>query len=82
MFYEKKKSSNLVTIFNYVIGTVYIYSWKKIDKILTHFGGATYQKKIFFGRTWCSTWQWSDLPGFKHRYFLENSLEKIEFFFV
>ena len=35
---------------------------KKIDKIVTHFGGATYQKKIVFGRTWCSTWQWSDLP--------------------
>ena len=59
---KKNKSSNFVTIFKYVIGTVYIYSWKKIDKILTHFGGATYQKKIFFGRTWCSTWQWSDLP--------------------
>jgi len=31
----------LVTIFYYVIDTVYIYSWKKIDKILTHFGDAT-----------------------------------------
>ena len=40
MFYEKHKSSYLVTIFYYVIDTVYIYSWKKIDKILTHFGDA------------------------------------------
>ena len=29
--------------FYYVIDTMYIYSWKKIDKILTHFGDATYQ---------------------------------------
>ena len=33
---------------NYVIDTVYIYSWKTIDKILTHFGDATYQKWDFF----------------------------------
>ena len=33
MFYIKTKSSNLVTIFYYVIDTVYIYSWKKIEKI-------------------------------------------------
>ena len=38
--FYKKKSSNLVTISNYVIDAVYIYSWKKIDKILTHFGDA------------------------------------------
>ena len=44
---KKNKSSNLVTTFDYVIGTVYIYSWKKIDKILTYFGGATYQKNFF-----------------------------------
>jgi len=31
----------LVTIFYYVIDIVYMYSWKKIDKILTHFGDAT-----------------------------------------
>ena len=36
MFYEKHKSSYFVTIFYYVIDTVYIYSWEKIDKILTH----------------------------------------------
>ena len=35
---KKNKSSNLVTVFYYVIGTIYIYSWKKIDKSLTHFG--------------------------------------------
>ena len=28
-------------IYYYVIDTMYIYSWKKIDKILTHFGDAT-----------------------------------------
>ena len=27
-------------MFYYVIVTVYIYSWKKIDNILTHFGDA------------------------------------------
>ena len=43
MFYFKK-SSNLVTIFYNVIDTIYIYLWKQIDKILTHFGDATYQK--------------------------------------
>jgi len=31
----------MVTIFYYVIDTMCIYSWKKIDKILTHFGDAT-----------------------------------------
>ena len=40
MFYEKHKSSYLVTIFYYVINTVYIYSWKQIDKILTHFSNS------------------------------------------
>ena len=40
MFYEKHKSSYLDTILYYVIDTVYIYSWKTIDKILTHFGDA------------------------------------------
>ena len=45
MFYEKKKKIiNLVTSFYYVIGTVYIYSWKKIDKRLTHFGDALCKK--------------------------------------
>ena len=28
----------------YVIDTMYIYSWKKIDKILTHFDDATLKK--------------------------------------
>ena len=42
------KSSNLVIFLYYVIDTVYIYSWEKIDKTLTHFGDATYQKYIFF----------------------------------
>ena len=38
----------MVTIFYYVMDIVYIYSWqKKIDKIFTHFGDATYQKYNF-----------------------------------
>ena len=45
MFYRKHKSSNLVIVFYYVIGYVYIYSWrKKFDKILTHFGDALCKK--------------------------------------
>ena len=43
MFYEKHKSC-FVTIFYYVIDTVYIYSWNKIDKILTRFGDALCKK--------------------------------------
>ena len=31
-------------MFYYVIDTVYIYSWKKIDKILTYFGDALFKK--------------------------------------
>ena len=38
------KSSNLVIFLYYVIDIVYIYSWEKFDKTLTHFGDATYQK--------------------------------------
>ena len=41
MFY---KSTNLVTIFYYVMDTMYIYSWKEIDKILTHFGDVLCKK--------------------------------------
>ena len=37
------KTSNLVTIFYYVIDTVYIYLQKN-DKILTHFGDALCKK--------------------------------------
>ena len=44
MFYEKHKSSYLVAIFYYVLYTVYIYSWKTIDKMLTHFGDALCKK--------------------------------------
>ena len=44
-FYEKHKPSYLVATFYYVIDTVYIYSWKEIDKILTHFGDALICKK-------------------------------------
>ena len=29
--------------FYYVIDTVYIYSWKKADKILTHFGDVLFK---------------------------------------
>ena len=32
----------------YVIDTVYIYTWKKIDKSLTHFGEAFYKKHDFW----------------------------------
>ena len=48
MFYEKHKLSYLVTNFYYVLDTVYIYSWKKIDKILTHFGDTSCKKYICF----------------------------------
>ena len=44
MFYWKNKSSNLVTIVYYVLDTVYIYSLKKNDKFLTHFGDALCKK--------------------------------------
>ena len=39
--FSKKKSSNLVISFYYVIDTMYVYSWKEFDKSLTHFGDAT-----------------------------------------
>ena len=44
MFYEQHKSLYLVAIFYYVIDTVYIYSRKNIDKILTHFGDTLFKK--------------------------------------
>ena len=44
MFYEKHKSSYYVINFHYVIDIVYIYSWKNIDKILTHFSDALCKK--------------------------------------
>ena len=44
---KKHKSSYLVTIFYYVINTVYIYSWKQTDKILTHFGDILCRKFIY-----------------------------------
>ena len=44
MFYEKHKSSYLVTNFNYVIDTVYIHSRKNNDKIWTHFANALCKK--------------------------------------
>jgi hypothetical protein len=48
MFSRKIWSSNLVMIFYFVIDIMYIYLPKQFEKILTHFGDAT--------------WQWSDLP--------------------
>ena len=48
MFYKKHKSSYMVTAFYYVINTVFIYSWKNIAKILTHFDDALCTKYIFF----------------------------------
>ena len=56
----------LVTVFYYVIDSLYIYSRKKINRILTHFGDATYQKYIFFGRIWCSPDN-ERPPPMKHR---------------
>ena len=50
MVYKKTKPSNLVTIFYYVMDTVYIYLWKRIDKILTHFGDALCKKFFFIAR--------------------------------
>ena len=47
LFYKKTKWSNLVTISYYVIDTVYIYSWKKINKLLTVLV-MLYVKSIFF----------------------------------
>jgi hypothetical protein len=47
MFYIKTKSSNLVTIFYYVIDIVYIYSWKKMKKIWPILV-ILYVKSIFF----------------------------------
>ena len=47
MFYKKHKSSNLVTVVYYAINTMYIYSWKKIDKIVTNFGDALCKTKLF-----------------------------------
>ena len=44
VYYNNNKSSNLVTIIYYVISTVYIYSWQKIGKSLTHFGDALCKK--------------------------------------
>ena len=34
----------MVTIVYYVVDTVYIYSWKNIDKIMTQFGDALCKK--------------------------------------
>ena len=48
VLYWKNKSSNLFTIFYYVIVTVYIYSWIKIDTILTLFGDALCTFFTFF----------------------------------
>ena len=45
MFYE---NTNMVTVLYYAIGTVYVYSWKKIDKNLTHFGDAYKCKNYIF----------------------------------
>jgi len=42
-FIEKKDPQIWLPFFHYVIDTMYIYSWKNIDKIVTHFGDASYQ---------------------------------------
>ena len=46
-WYVLLKSKILIfgyNFFYYVIDTVYIYSWLKFNKILTHFGDATYEE--------------------------------------
>ena len=43
-FIKKHKSPYLVIILYFVIDTMNIYAWKKIDKILTHFGDALFRK--------------------------------------
>ena len=48
MFYEKHKSSYLVTILLLCNGYRVYLLMKKIDKILTHFGDALCRKYIFF----------------------------------
>ena len=65
-FIKKRKSSNLVTIFYYVIVTVYIYSWKKkliklwpiLVMLYVHF--FTFFRCNLFTHG-CSSLQWSDL---------------------
>ena len=52
----------MATIFYYAIDTLYIYSWKNIEKHLTYFGDPLCKKYNFFNRTWCLTWQWSTTP--------------------
>ena len=47
-FFLKKNSSNLVTNFYYVIGTMYIYLWNFFDKSLTHFGDVYVKSMIFY----------------------------------
>ena len=47
MFYEKHKSSYLVTFFYYVINTVYIYSWKNLIKFWPVLV-MLYVKSVFF----------------------------------
>ena len=44
MYYSKKKQNHQTWLpfFYYVISIMYIYSSKKIDKLLTHFGDALY----------------------------------------
>ena len=59
MFYEDHKSSFLVTIFYYIIDTVYIYSWKKIDKTSSHFGDALCKKFFLSHMVFNLTIEWT-----------------------
>ena len=75
MFYKKQKSSFLVTIFYYVIDIVYIYSWKTIDKILTHFGDILC--KFFFlisHVVFNLTIKWTPREKIKHVFFEEDPI--------
>ena len=48
MFYEKNKIIKFGYNFYDVIDAMYIYSWKKNDKILTYFGDPLCKKYILF----------------------------------
>ena len=66
MFYKKTKSSNLVTNFYCVLDIVYIYSWTKIENVLTYFGDPLCKKYIFLHVVFNLTMEWTpwDLATF------------------
>ena len=62
MFYEKNKSSNLVTHFYYVMDTWFIYSWDFFMVVWPILVMQLRKKYILYVQTWCLTWQLS-APG-------------------